>query len=162
MISASPAPRVSSAGAGSIKPGSMRRISRVRSATTPTVPCPSTAPRPCRAVAMSIARQSQQRAQRTSGSRRSRSVTTPSTARFRARRPPTLLRQRNDLAHAFERAARTPARPRSKLTSDTCRCGSAARPDALPKSQGAGRGARRGDAECARTRRAAGAADSIS
>ena len=65
MISASPAPRVSRAGAGSIKPGSTRRISRVRSATMPTVPFPidrtTTLPR---SLAMRIARQAQQRAQR--------------------------------------------------------------------------------------------------
>ena len=68
VISASPAPRVSRAGAGSIRPGSMRMISRVRSATMPTAPLPidrtTTLPRSSRSRSLGNPEQRAQRHQR--------------------------------------------------------------------------------------------------
>ena len=104
MISASPSPRVSKAGAGSTMSGSRRRISRVASTTTPTAPSPiditTTLPRCLDAL---TGRQPQQCAQR---HKRQQPVPQRHHAQhrgFRARQLGDMVRQRNDLPHTVER-----------------------------------------------------------
>ena len=81
VISASPSPRVSSAGAGSTTAGSTRKISRVRSVTTPTAffPIDSTTTFPASSSPLSAGNPNNARND-TSGRSWSRNVTTPSTA----------------------------------------------------------------------------------
>ena len=126
VISASPSPRVSSAGAGSITrgidatgfPGCGPPRCRPRRS-------PSTRPRPCRARALIVGfgRPSSARSD-TSGSKRSRSVTTPSTA-VSARGISAICSGSGMISRTRSSGSAYSWRPSSKLTNSSCRCAGA-------------------------------------